>query len=101
MRVRISYSVDLEDVPKECARMLSESSEHISEIQREIESLIEKLKNTDGIAWQIKAQIDRCRQQLSKLDMILADNDMILEGYHNAKEPQPSEQEQENVINEG
>lgn len=65
MRVRISYSVDLESVPKECARMLEESIEHIQEVHREIESLIDKMENTDGIGWQIKDQIDRCRQRLA------------------------------------
>ena len=54
MRVRISYSVDLEDVPKECARMLEESITQINEVHKDIESLIDKLDNTDGIDWQIK-----------------------------------------------
>ena len=35
MRVRISYSVDLESVPKECARMLEESIEHLQEVHRD------------------------------------------------------------------
>ena len=98
MRVRISYSVDLEDVPKECARMLQESLEQISEVHRDIESLVDKLDNEeDAIAWQVKDQIDRCRQRLAKLDMVLADNDLILEGYYDTKE----QKEVEDVISEG
>ena len=97
MRVRISYSVDLDDVPKECARMLQESLEHSGEIHREIESLIDKLDNTEGIAWQIKDQIARCRQHLAKLDAVLADNDMILEGYYSARQPK----EVDDVVSEG
>jgi len=97
MRVRISYSVDLEDVPNECARMLQESLDQISEVHREIESLVDKMDNTDGIGWQIKHQIERCRQRLTKLDMILADNEAILEGYYTAKEPK----EKEDVASEG
>ena len=88
MRVRISYSVDLEDVPAECARMLTESLEHISEVHREIERLIDKLDSGNTVAWQIKDKIDACRKQLSKLDMVLVDNDMILEGYYSAKQPE-------------
>ena len=97
MRVKISYSVDLDDVPKECARMLEKSLQEIEEVEREISSLVEKLRNTDGIAWQIKAQIERCRQRLTKLDMVLADNDLILEGYHGAK----GAKENEDVVSEG
>tara|TARA_R100001443_G_C3336476_1_gene173539 strand:- start:843 stop:1136 length:294 start_codon:yes stop_codon:yes gene_type:complete len=97
MRVRISYSVDLDDVPNECARMLQESLEHVGEIHREIESLIDKMDNTDGIGWQIKDQIDRARLRLAKLDTILADNQMILDGFYATKEPK----EAEDVASEG
>jgi Mg2+ and Co2+ transporter CorA len=97
MRVRISYSVDLEDVPSECARMLQESLEQLGEAQREIESTIDKLDDADSVGWQIKDQIDRCRQRLAKLDMILADNEMILEGYYKNKEAKGDE----DVFSEG
>jgi hypothetical protein len=97
MRVRIGYSVDLEDVPSECARMLQESLEHLGEAQREIESTIDKLDDADSVGWQIKDQIDRCRQRLAKLDMILADNDLILEGYYDAKKSK----EYDDVVSEG
>ena len=97
MRVRISYSVDLEDVPKECARMLYQSIDHIDEVHKEIKSLVDKLDNEDSIAWQIKDQIDRCRLRLTKLDSILADNEMILEGYFATKQSK----EVEDVASEG
>ena len=97
MRVRISYSVDLDDVPGECARMLVESLEEVNEIHREIESLIDKMDDTDHVGWQIKDQLSRCRKRLAKLDMVLEDNGMILEGYFSTKEPQ----EAEDVASEG
>lgn len=86
MRVRISYSVELEDVPSECARMLQDSLPQIDEVQSELESLIDNLDSNEAIGWQIKSRIDSCRQRLAKLDAILADNDMILEGYFKAIE---------------
>ena len=97
MRVRISYSVDLDDVPKECARMMQENLEHVIEIHREIESLVDKMQSADGVGWQIKAQIERCRQRLTKLDMVLADNQSILDGYYSEKESK----EVEDVASEG
>ena len=97
MRVRISYSVDLEDVPSECARMLVESLEKINDIHREIESLVDTLDSKDTVAWQIKDKIGRCRQKMAKVDMVLEDNSMILEGYFSTKEPE----EVEDVASEG
>ena len=97
MRVRISYSVDLEDVPGECARRFEEGLEEVNEIHREIECLIDKMDDPLAIGWQIKDQIDRCRQRLSKLDAVLADNEMILEGYYATKIPK----EADDVASEG
>ena len=88
MRVRISYSVDLDDVPLECARMLHDSIEYIEEVREEISELIKQLDDDKGQAWLAKDKIERCRNKLAKLDAILADNDMILEGYFSAKEPE-------------
>ena len=88
MRVRISYSVDLDDVPNECARMLEDSIQHLSDTQEEMERLIDILIDDRGIGWQVNERIDRCRQKLGKIDAVLADNRMILEGYYTAKEPE-------------
>ena len=88
MRVKISYSVDLDDVPAECARMLHDSLEHIEEIKEKIASIANEIDDDKVQAWLIKDKIERCRNKLAKLDSILADNDMILEGYFKAKEPE-------------
>ena len=97
MRVRISYTVDLDDVPGECARRFEESLEEVNEVHREIESLIDKMDDTDRTGWQVKDQIDRCRRRLAKLDALLADNDLILDGYFACKEPK----EADDVASEG
>ena len=88
MRVRISYSVDLEDVPSECARMLHDSSEQIEKIREDISNLVNQLDDDKAQAWIAKGTIKKCREKLAKLDAALADNDMILEGYFSAKEPE-------------
>jgi len=86
MRVRISYSVDLEDVPSECARMLHDSIEHIEEVREELSELIKQLDDDKAQAWLVKDKIIRCREKLAKLDTILADNDLILAGYFSASD---------------
>ena len=88
MRVRISYSVDLDDVPAECARMLHDSIEHIEELREDIDGLIKQLDDNKAQVWLVKDKINRCREKLAKLDSVLADNDMILQGYFTAKEPE-------------
>ena len=88
MRVRISYTVDLDDVPSECARMLHDSMEQIEEVREEISELVKQLDDDKAQAWLVKDKIERCRSNLAKLDAVLADNDMILEGYFSAKEPE-------------
>tara|TARA_R100000030_G_scaffold70119_1_gene53781 strand:+ start:261 stop:548 length:288 start_codon:yes stop_codon:yes gene_type:complete len=88
MRVRISYSVDLEDVPTECARMLHDSMEQIEEVREEIGDLVKQLDDDKAQSWIVKDRIDSCRQKLAKLDAILSDNDMILAGYFSAKDPE-------------
>lgn len=88
MRVRISYSVDLEDVPGECARMLHDALEQIEEAREEIGDLVRQLDDDKAQLWIVKDKIDNCRKNLAKLDLVLADNDMILEGYFKAKEPE-------------
>jgi hypothetical protein len=97
MRVRISYSVDLDDVPNECSRMLAEALEKLGDIHRDIESLIDQLDTDAGVGWQVKDKITRCRQSLAKIDSVMVDNDMILEGYYGAK----NKKEDEDVVDEG
>ena len=88
MRVRISYAVDIEDVPLECARMLHDSLEHIEEVKEDITSLVNQLDDNKAQAWLVKDKIERCRKKLAKLDSILADNSAILDGYFSAQEPE-------------
>ena len=95
MRVRISYSVDLDDVPSECARMLEEARQHLDEVTTTMENLIDQLEDGRAIGWQVKSRIDSCRQELAKFDAILADNEMILQGYFGAKEQQVQPQQPE------
>ena len=86
MRVRISYSVDLDDVPAECARMLHDSIEQIEEVREEIGNLVKQLDDDTAQGWLARDNIDRCRRKLAKLDAVLEDNDMILQGYFETKE---------------
>ncbi len=91
MRVRISYSVDLKDVPLECARMLYDAVEQMKETGEEIDDVVKLLDDDKAHAWIIRDRIKKCREKLAKLDSVLADNDMILEGYFSASQPEELE----------
>ena len=54
MRVRISYSVDLDSVPSECARMLAETLTKLGDVQAQVENLIDQLDSNTAIDWQVK-----------------------------------------------
>jgi chromosome segregation ATPase len=86
MRVRISYSVDFKDVPLECARMLHDAALQMKEVREEISDLVKQLDDDKAQGWLAKDRIDRCRKKLAKLDAVLEDNDMILQGYFETKE---------------
>jgi septation ring formation regulator EzrA len=58
------------------------------EIRDDINNLVNQLDDNKAQAWIVKDRIKKCREKLAKLDSILADNDMILEGYFSAKEPE-------------
>ena len=67
--------------------MLQDSLEHVGELHTQIEDLIDQLDKGQCVGWVAKLKIAECRERLGKLDAILGDNDMILEGYYTAKEP--------------
>lgn len=91
MRVRISYSVELEDVPAECSRMLQEAADLVAQVNEEIDSLVDQLNSGKAVAWRVKDYIDHSRKKLAKVDAVLADNVMILEGFFRSQEPQQEE----------
>jgi hypothetical protein len=78
--------------------MLQDSLEHVGELHTQIEDLIDQLDKGQCVGWVAKLKIAECRERLGKLDAILGDNDMILEGYFTAKEPK---EEVEDVSDQG
>ena len=89
MRVKIQYSVDLEDVPNQVERLLPNSWEI-----EEIKGLIEDIEPGASPTAAMKT-IDYIRKELFSLDNRLEDCYSILQGYVGVLsrgEEQPSEQ---------
>lgn len=89
MRVRISYSVELEEVPREVVRLLDESVNKLCMIRDNVESLMYEIESHQIDGHRSKEVFKELRQELARIDYELADSDSILQGYHEAtKEPE-------------
>ena len=95
MKVRISYAVELEDVPHESARMLTECCDDLEEIKALLIEIIEDLSAVSLDRLIFNDVIGKCRDLLVKTDSRLNDNQMIMGGFFDAKEAQVAQLEQD------
>ena len=83
MRVNITYSVDLEDVPDEVDRILGECEQKFREAHGKIDQAIGR----DPLL--IIEELDKVRKTLSRIDLKLDDSMNILSGYVQAMAQKP------------
>ena len=90
MRVRIQYSVDLDEVPSKISGFLKDSVNLLEEVQGD---LVDEAGNLakEKVSQHSLDAIDAIRQDLAKIDGILADSHSIIAGYIQAKTPPPPE----------
>ena len=101
MRVRISYAVDVEDIPTEVNKLYNSIKLNLEEQIRSIDWVITDI-NSEKSCSSVLERVDNGRRQLFKADSKLEDTIAILKGYQQVKaapeqveEPQvesPSEQ---------
>jgi hypothetical protein len=100
MRVRISFSVELEDVPLEVSRLLDQVGHDSEVITDEVNSLISDIESGSIDAHRTKVTIEGLRQKLAKMDLVLSDSDLIMQGYHQAT-TEPEKPEERDSVSEG
>ena len=83
MKVSISYSVDLDEVPAEVSRLLASGQKKQEEIFLLYSKIMETLKHGD-VTTPI-ATIDQVRLTMAKLDSSLQDITNILSGFVDAQ----------------
>lgn len=83
MRVNITYSVKLEDVPTEVNRILGECEQ----IFRSVHGQLDQVIGRDPLL--IIGEIDKIRKKLANLDLKLDDSMSILGGYVQAMAAKP------------
>ena len=99
MRVNLSYSVELEDVPEHISQIIDDEWEHISFCDHVINEIIDCLKTEDMSTDLVIKKIDKVRRKLATIDTRLRESTNILEGYKSALQesktqsanPQPSQ----------
>ena len=75
MRVNISYSIELEDVPREVSRILGECEGKLRGIHGDLNRAI----GQDPL--KVIEELDKIRINLARLDLELGDSMQILSGY--------------------
>ena len=97
MRVRISYSLEMDDIPAEVSALIQKKTSDLHEVIDLVEDSCERLQEKNANVEMITNAIDRARQRLSEFDLVLADSHGILTGWIEAMDqienPPPSSPE--------
>ena len=88
MRVNISYSIELEDVPREVSRILEECEGKLRGIHGDLNRAI----GQDPLS--VIEELDKLRINLARLDLELGDSMQILSGYVQAVANKPEMEQQ-------
>lgn len=83
MRVRISYGVELEEVPSEMKeltiRSVNKLRQSIEVLEKNIQTMVESNGDSSCLNL-VNSKIDEARQEIANADFILSDVQSILEG---------------------
>jgi len=97
MRVRLSYSVELEDVPDSVAYLIEGEMFRIDNAKEKIGKAYNALCEDEPHIELVLKSIDQARQALGAIDLRLSECENILEGYRQAQGPlseDPAEDQQ-------
>ena len=92
MRVSLSYSVELEDVPEHVSQLIDDEWERISFCDHIIQEVMDCLKTDDIATGMAIKKIDKIRRTLAAIDTRLKESANILEGYRDATQQSEAQQ---------
>ena len=99
MRVNITYSIEMDEIPKKVADFLHGASAKSADIVHSIDDIIHCMDSRLSIEKALE-EIDIVRRELSNIDHIMLDCTDILHGYQKAlvqlREPQKIEVNHDN-----
>ena len=105
MKVKISYNIELDDVPGHVSELLDNLSDRLRQVAQGTTNTAVKIRSNTFSASTLVATLGGLREELEKMDTLLADFGAILLGYEKAKispellktENQEAEEEEENA----
>ena len=83
MRVRISYGVEIEDVPAEASNLIGDALNKLKDSVRFLSRTLEEMEECKEDFTSPTETIEKTRLKLSNADAILVDATAILEGLQN------------------
>ena len=91
MRVKLQYSVELDEVPKETRRLISRANGEIRDAGDHMDDIFVFIDSGTDYENMLDS-IDQARKNLAEADFRLGDAEAILNGYLQAKHAPPREQ---------
>ena len=92
MRVKLQYSVELDEVPDTVANLIQDEADRLSYCDHAIQSIVESLKQEEPHVSFVIDKIDKVRQTLGAVDIRLAEMENLITGYaHAVNPPQPQQ----------
>tara|TARA_R110000787_G_C13270018_1_gene431386 strand:+ start:143 stop:544 length:402 start_codon:yes stop_codon:yes gene_type:complete len=93
MRVRLSYSVEIEEIPENIARLIENDWHRLDSTNNEVNNIIDRLREDEPNIKLIITKIDEARQWLGAFDARLNECEGILSGYEKAINTPPQPQD--------
>ncbi len=93
MRVKIAYSVELDDIPETIADLLLDEQHLMTKVNRNINFVTDHLKNEEPNMDLVLKKIDQARVSLVALDNTMADAFAVLDGFKNASKALEDQEE--------
>jgi len=81
MRVKIAYSIELEEVENEVKEIMQKALNHAEEASKEALEATTLLDTDKSDILSIAKQLDSARRSLAKADIIISDCQEVLMGY--------------------
>ena len=94
MRVRLSYSVELEDVPDSVAELIEGELYRLENAKQDIAKALEGLSQEEPHLDLVAKSLDKARQTIGAIDVRLNECESILGGYERAMNPPEEPQQQ-------
>ena len=91
MKVKISYSVDIDEIPDNVIKILQQASAGVDEVSKKFRNIIDKASTTREYL-KILDEVDKIRKEMYQVDQQLEDAYDIVGGYQRVRMQQHEQQ---------